>query len=39
MDARPDGRAVVYTHIQADPLVANGWIYGYDTDAALTDGG
>ena len=22
MDARPDGRAVVYAHIQADPLVA-----------------
>ena len=21
-DARPDGRAVVYAHIQADPLVA-----------------
>ena len=22
MEARPDGRAVVYAHIQADPLVA-----------------
>ena len=22
MDARPDGRAIVYAHIQADPLVA-----------------
>ena len=35
----PEQRARDAAFAQADPLVANGWIYGYDTDAALTDGG